>query len=92
MHTAASEYVMIIIAGSTLQIFGTGLTPLLRNSRKTIAAMVIMVTGLLTNILLDWYFIMPLQMGMAGDALATITAQGIVAVLSVIVLVREKDM
>ena len=53
-----------------LQIFGTGLTPLLRNSRKTIAAMVIMVTGLLTNILLDWYFIMPLQMGMAGAALA----------------------
>ena len=91
VHTAASEYVMIIIAVSTLQIFGTGLTPLLRNSRKTIAAMVIMVTGLLTNILLDWYFIMPLQMGMAGAALATITAQGIVAVLSVIVLVREKD-
>lgn len=91
VHTAASEYVMIIIAGSTLQIFGTGLTPLLRNSRKTIAAMVIMVTGLLTNIFLDWYFIMPLQMGMSGAALATITAQGIVAVLSLIVLIREKD-
>lgn len=91
VHTAASEYVMIIIAGCTLQVFGTGLTPLLRNSRKTIAAMVIMVTGLITNIFLDWYFIMSLQMGMAGAALATITAQGIVAVLSLITLLREKD-
>ena len=91
VYTAASEYVFVIICGAALQIFGTGFTPLLRNSRKTIAAMVIMVIGLITNIALDWWFIISLQMGMRGAALATITAQGLVAVFSFIVLCRESD-
>ena len=91
VYTAASEYVFVIICGAALQIFGTGFTPLLRNSRKTITAMVIMVVGLVTNIVLDWWFIMGLQMGMRGAALATITAQGLVAVFSFIVLCRESD-
>ncbi|MFR6343446.1 MAG: MATE family efflux transporter [Christensenellales bacterium] len=91
VYTAASEYVFVIICGAALQIFGTGFTPLLRNSRKTITAMVIMVVGLITNIVLDWWFIMGLQMGMRGAALATITAQGLVAVFSFIALCRESD-
>ncbi|MFR4009139.1 MAG: polysaccharide biosynthesis C-terminal domain-containing protein [Christensenellales bacterium] len=88
-YTAAGMFV--IICGAALQIFGTGFTPLLRNSRKTITAMVIMVVGLITNIVLDWWFIMGLQMGMRGAALATITAQGLVAVFSFIALCRESD-
>lgn len=91
VYDASSQYILVIISGCALQVFGTGLTPLLRNSRKTIAAMVIMVSGLVTNIVLDWWFIMGLQMGMPGAALATITAQGLVAVLSFIVLNLEKD-
>ncbi|MBC5646826.1 MATE family efflux transporter [Christensenella tenuis] len=88
--TAAAEYTQIIALGSACQILGTGLVPLLRNKGKTISAMIAMVCGLITNIILDALFMMVFRWGMFGAAFATVTAQALVAVLSLILLFRKR--
>lgn len=87
---AALEYGRVIAFGAGVQVFGCGMVPLLRNAGKTSAAMFIMVTGLLTNIVLDAYLILGLKWGMMGAALATTIAQAIVAVLCLIVLYQSQ--
>lgn len=87
---AALEYGRVIALGAGVQIFGCGMVPLLRNAGKTSAAMFIMITGLLTNIVLDAYLILELKWDMMGAALATTIAQAIVAVLCLIVLYKSQ--
>lgn len=87
---AALEYGRVIAFGAGVQIFGCGMVPLLRNAGKTSAAMFIMVTGLMTNIVLDAYLILGLYWGMMGAALATTIAQAIVAVLCLLVLYKSQ--
>ena len=88
---AAAEYTQIVAAGSACQILGTGIVPLLRNKGKTISAMIAMISGLGTNIVLDALFIMGFGWGMFGAALATVIAQAIVAVVSLIMLLSKKE-
>ena len=88
---AAAEYTQIIAIGSACQILGTGLVPLLRNQGKTISAMTAMVCGLTANIILDALFMMVFHWGMFGAAFATVTAQELVAVLSLSMLFRRKE-
>lgn len=88
---AAAEYTQIVAAGSACQILGTGIVPLLRNKGKTISAMIAMISGLGTNIVLDALFIMGFGWGMFGAALATVIAQAIVAAVSLIMLLSKKE-
>ena len=70
------DYIQIIVYGTALQIFGVGLTPILRNTGRTVQAMVMMISGFATNIVLDWLFIMVFEWQLGGAALATIIGQG----------------
>ena len=74
-----------------LQIFNSGLNPLLRGSGRTVAAMAIMIFSLLCNILLDWLFIAVFAWGMRGAALATVTAQGLSALAALLCLLMNKN-
>ena len=88
----ADSYITTIILGGGLQIISFGTMPIIRNSGKTIHAMCFMGVGLVTNIILDYLFLMVLRLGMFGAALATITAQGLVALISVYYLfIRKKN-
>ncbi|WP_066646724.1 MATE family efflux transporter [Christensenella timonensis] len=89
--SAAGEYAQIVAAGSVFQILGTGIAPLLRNKGKTIAAMAAMVSGLVTNIILDALFVMALGLGIRGAALATVIAQALVALVGFILLYHKKE-
>lgn len=89
IYKAAAEYIDIIVWGCTLQILGAGISPVIRNDGKTIHAMVMMVAGLIVNIILDAWFVMGLDWGLKGAALATITAQGVVALLGFLILATE---
>ncbi len=51
--------------------------PLVRGSGRAVAAMWVMVLGLLGNIGLDWLFIHQFQWGLGGAAFATALAQGL---------------
>lgn len=88
----ALSYLRIVVFGASLQIMGSGLSPILKNMGRTVEAMIAMITGLLTNILLDALFIMSFGMGIAGAALATIMAQGLVAFLCFVFIVRDKQL
>ena len=50
--------------------------------------MAFMGAGLITNIILDYLFLMVFKLGMFGAALATIIAEGIVALISIYYLFK----
>ena len=82
--TMGLEYLRIIILGGALQIFATGVVPLIRNLGGASFSMVTMVGGFAVNIALDWLFVWVLKMGMFGAGLATIIGQGMTAVLGLV--------
>ena len=84
----AQKYTGIIIAGGVLQVCGTGITPILRNMNLSFAAMISMVTGFAVNIGVNYYLMFPMGMGIRGAAWGTVTAQLVVLVISVAVLLK----
>ncbi|MBW9148447.1 MATE family efflux transporter [Clostridium sp. CM028] len=91
IYDAAISYIRIIAIGGSMQIIASGLIPLIRNSHKTMQAMIIMGGGLIVNIVLDACFTMVIPMGLAGAALATVLAQAITVVCSIICLWKQKE-
>lgn len=71
------EYITVIALGTCLQIFGTGLVPFMRNYGGSFWAMMVMVGGFVTNIILDYAFVWVWEYGMYGAALATIIGQAV---------------
>lgn len=92
LEILATQYLRVVITLATIQVFSTGLIPLLRGSGKPVAAMMVMIQGLILNIVLDWLFVWVWRWGMIGAALATATAQFSGIPLALIFLLRNKDM
>lgn len=90
LYPLAADYIQVVCVLACCQVFTTGLLPLLRGAGHTMSAMILMVTGLLGNIFLDWLFIQVFHWGMRGAALATALAQGICAVFSLPLLLAHK--
>lgn len=90
IYLGAYDYISVILAGGLLPVIGNGINPLLRNQGKTIYATISMSSGLITNIILDYILIYKMRLGLQGAALATITAQGIVALSGLIMLIYFK--
>lgn len=88
----AEQYTKVIAMGAVFQILGTGLVPLIRNYDGSVIAMCSMVAGFLTNVVLDWLFIMVLNYGMTGAAAATVIGQAVTAVVGVLFLWRKKKL
>lgn len=91
LYAPAEEYVQVIILCCAAQVLNSGVNPLLRGAGRTFLAMAGMVMGLLCNIFLDWLFIMPLNWGMRGAALATVLAQLLSALFQLTCLVLHKQ-
>jgi putative MATE family efflux protein len=77
----AQEYLYIIFAGSVFMVLAIALEPLVRNDGKPKLCMKIMVAGVLANVVLDYLFVMYLEMGMRGAATATILSFALPAAL-----------
>ncbi|HIZ79603.1 MAG TPA: multidrug transporter MatE [Candidatus Lachnoclostridium stercorigallinarum] len=80
------EYLDIIVLGAGFQILATGIVPLIRNNGSSFFALVVMVSGFLTNILLDYLFVWVFGLGTSGAAAATILGQMVTTVEAVIYL------
>ena len=63
MLSLAEEYIVIVTFGTILQIFGTGLVPLIRNLGGSVYAMAAMIAGFVTNIILDYLFVWVWEQG-----------------------------
>lgn len=85
------EYIAVIAIGAALQVIGTGLVPFIRNHGGSFYAMVSMIAGFVTNIILDYVFVWVLEQGVAGAAWATIIGQGVTMLIALIYLLAEKQ-
>lgn len=88
----AEQYTQVIAIGAAFQILGTGLTPLIRNYNGSVIAMCSMVAGFLTNVVLDWLFVMVLSYGMTGAAVATVIGQAVTAAIGALFLWKRKKL
>ncbi len=71
----ALSYMHIILPCVIIQLSSFTMAAIIRSEGKPLFAMVSQVTSALTNILLDYIFIGPLNMGVQGAALATVIGQ-----------------
>lgn len=79
------EYIPYIIWGMGAFFFSSYLQTFIRNDGAPKLAMNAVIAGGVTNIVLDYLFVFPLQMGMAGAALATVIG----SVLTVLILLTH---
>lgn len=91
MLSLGEEYIAIIALGSALQVIGTGLIPFIRNHGGSFYAMVSMIAGFITNMILDYLFVWVLDQGVAGAAWATVIGQGVTMLIALIYLLHNKQ-
>lgn len=78
----SKEYFFWISLGIPFYIFGQAMNPIIRSDGSPKFAMFAVLAGAITNIILDYIFIYPMKMGMAGAAIATVIGQILTAALS----------
>ena len=71
----ACEYMGIVLAGSVFQGIGFALNAIIRSDGSPKMAMVTMLAGAITNIILDWFLTMIIPLGVSGVAIATVLGQ-----------------
>lgn len=86
----SSKYIQILASGAILQVFGTGITPLLRNQNKAWIAMVLMVINFVIDTTLSGVFVMYLKLGVTGAALATLVGQFVSLLLAFLIILRKE--
>ena len=90
--TLGNEYIKVIALGTVLQVFGTGLVPFMRNYGGSLWAMIAMICGFATNVVLDYTFVWVLGQGMYGAALATIIGQGVTMAVALIYCAVKRNL
>ena len=86
----SKEYFLWITVGIPFYMFGQAMNPVIRGDGSPRFAMVSILAGAVTNIILDPVFIFVLKWGMMGAAVATVIGQVITAVLAVWYLFHTK--
>ena len=86
----STEYARIIALGAVFQLLATGFVPFIRNMGGASFAMIAMIIGFVTNIILDYTFVWVAGWGMAGAALATIIGQAVTMLASLVFFTVKK--
>lgn len=89
IFTLADEYIRFITYGTVFQVLGTGLVPFIRNMGSSMTAMAAMISGFLTNILLDYLFVWLFGWGMMGAAVATVIGQAVTFSICLVYILRK---
>lgn len=86
----ATDYIRIIALGAVFQILGTGLIPFIRNYGGSLWAMIAMLGGFVTNIILDFTLVWLWNMGMKGAAAATVIGQAVTMLIAICYSVSKR--
>lgn len=86
----AISYGKIILIGAPFMITYTMLSSIIRADGSPKYSMIVLVTGAIINIILDAIFILKLNMGVKGGALATIIGQIISCIMALLYLIKFK--
>ena len=73
------EYLFIIICGMGFVFFYNYFTAVLRSMGNSFTPLIFLIVSSVLNIILDYVFVVPFQMGVGGAAYATIISQGVSA-------------
>ena len=87
----AVEYFQILAAFFPVYLLMNVMNSMIRADGSPTYAMVAMIVGAVSNILLDWLFIFPLDMGIAGAAWATVIGQSASFLVCVAYFFRPKS-
>ena len=87
----SKEYFFWIALGIPFYMFGQAMNPIIRSDGSPRFAMVAVLAGAVTNIVLDPILIYPMEMGMVGAAIATVIGQMMTAALSLWYLFHMKS-
>ncbi len=90
VYIQAHAYLKVIVLGCVFQVLGTGLIPILRNLGMPLQAMLTSCSGVLVNLILNYIFIMKMDMGIKGAAYGTVIAQSVVISFTFILMVIYK--
>lgn len=85
----ALDYLNIYILGTFFVMISLGLNQYIAAQGKTLFAMISIIIGALSNIILDPIFIFGFNMGIKGAAIATIISQGLSALFIIIILTSK---
>ena len=78
-----SEFIQIMAAGSFIAMASVALPMLIRNDEHPGLATGLMCAGAIANIILDWLFVVEMEMGVAGAAIATLIAEAIIVLIGI---------
>jgi len=88
-HDMAHDYMNVYLSG-LIAFFGfNGISAVLRGLGDSKNPLYFMIAATLLNIILDLLFVVQFKWGVSGAALATVIAQGVVFILSVIYLNKK---
>ncbi|MDE6185965.1 MAG: multidrug transporter MatE, partial [Lachnospiraceae bacterium] len=87
----AETYLKYILLGGVVQVFASGMVPLMRNHGASFYAMCSMAFGCISNILLDYFFVIVLSLGLKGAALATVLGQVLTLIFCIAFYARKKN-
>ena len=77
----AYDYAKWLMLGTPVFAFSVFLQSFVRNDKNPKLAMVAVISGGVLNTILDWIFIYPMQLGMAGAVIASIIGTGTTCVI-----------
>lgn len=86
----ATEYIGVIAWGVPFQILVTGCAPLIRNQGKVAYAMVVQMFAGCVNVILDYVFVVVMDLGTGGSAAATVISM-VLAFVLVAIFFFKKD-
>ena len=89
-HELATDYLAILVVGSIATLAGAALPLMVRNDERPQLTTVIMVTGAVLNIVLDWLFIVVMGLEAAGAAMATVLASAAVGLWGIAYFLSHK--
>lgn len=80
----ATEFLKPILLGSVVMITASGLNNLIRTAGSPRMALITIVVGVVVNIVLGYLFVIRLHWGMSGAAYATLIANAIASIMSIL--------
>lgn len=91
IHPYAMDYGRVIAMGLPLVVFEAGMSSIIRADGSPKYSMAGLLAGCVINIVMDYIFVFPLDMGVRGAAIATVMGQAVNAVIFVFYFKRFRQ-